>query len=343
MKLLTITVPCYNSAEYMYKNILTLIPIDKSRDVEIIIVNDGSKDDTLKIAKKIQDEYPEYIKIVDKENGGHGSAVNAGIENASGKYFKVVDSDDWVDSEALVKILETLRKLEKSGTDVDMLLSNYIYDKVGVENKRVIRYTKQFAPGQVLSWHDAGHFPLGTFILMHAITYRTQILHDCELKLPNHTFYVDNIFAFKPLPYVKKIYYIDVDFYHYFIGRDDQSVNEKIMINRIDQQLKVNKIMTEEFQKDSALLKTLPKLRRYMFKYLEIITSVSSIMCYLSKDEANYNKKEELWNYIKKTSPSAYRGMKSRVMGIGYSLPGKVGRKICILIYRYEKRKYGFN
>lgn len=80
---------------------------------------------------------------------------------------------------------------------------------------------------------------------MHSVIFRTKLLKDCGLKLPEHTFYVDNIFVFEPLPYVKKMYYMDVNFYRYYIGRADQSVNEQVMIGRIDQQLKVNKIMVD--------------------------------------------------------------------------------------------------
>lgn len=108
MKVLSVAIPCYNSAEYMSKAIESLIP--GGEDIEIIIVNDGSKDDTLKIASEYEKKFPTMIKVVDQENGGHGEAVNAGIRNATGIYYKVVDSDDWVDEEALYKVLEQLRQ-----------------------------------------------------------------------------------------------------------------------------------------------------------------------------------------------------------------------------------------
>lgn len=131
---------------------------------------------------------------------------------------------------------------------------------------------------------------------MHSVIYRTQLLRECGLELPKHTFYVDNIYVYKPLPSVKHMYYMDVDFYRYFIGRDDQSVNEKVMIGRIDQQIKVNKIMIDEF--DLWKIPN-PKLRHYMFNYLEIITVISTIMLIRSGTEENLEKKRELWKYIK--------------------------------------------
>ena len=110
MKLLTFTIPCYNSQDYMRHCIESILP--GGEDVEILIVDDGSKDDTSKIAHEYEEKYPTIVRAVDKENGGHGDAVNAGLDHAEGKYFKVVDSDDWVDEEALYKILDVLKKFE---------------------------------------------------------------------------------------------------------------------------------------------------------------------------------------------------------------------------------------
>lgn len=123
---------------------------------------------------------------------------------------------------------------------------------------------------------------------MHSIIYRTKLLHDCGLELPEHTFYVDNIFAFNPLPYVKKIYYIDTNFYRYYIGRADQSVNEKVMIGRVDQQIKVNKLMVDYLTTTKI---TNRKTYNYMVKYLDIITTVSSIMLIRARTEEAIEKK----------------------------------------------------
>ena len=125
MKYISFAIPSYNSQEYMSHAIESILV--GGEDVEIIIVNDGSSDDTSKIAPEYEEKYPTIIKAVDKENGGHGDAVNSGLTHATGKYFKVVDSDDWVDAEALRKILEFLKKLESEDEEVDMLISNYVY------------------------------------------------------------------------------------------------------------------------------------------------------------------------------------------------------------------------
>mgnify|MGYP000758721899 FL=1 len=193
------------------------------RQVEIIVVNDGSKDGTQKIAERYQEKYPTIVKAVEKENGGHGDAVNCGLAHATGKYFKVVDSDDWVDKEALKKILDAVKGFVDADSPVDMVISNYVYEKVGMKHKKVIRYDNVLPQNQVFRWDDIGRFRLDQYILMHSVIYRTEMLKLCQLELPKHTFYVDNIYVYYPLPHVRTLYYLNVDFYRYFIGREDQS------------------------------------------------------------------------------------------------------------------------
>ena len=120
MKLITFTVPCYNSAAYMDRCVETLLPAGE--EAEIILVDDGSKDDTGKIADAYAEKYPNIVKVIHQENGGHGEGVNQGIRNASGMYFKVVDSDDWLDAEALQKIMQTLRGFAAMEQPVDLLM-----------------------------------------------------------------------------------------------------------------------------------------------------------------------------------------------------------------------------
>ena len=249
MKLLSIAIPCYNSQAYMEKCVESLLV--GGEDVEILIVDDGSSDGTAQIADAYAQKYPTIVKAIHQENGGHGEAVNTGIRNATGLYFKVVDSDDWVNKEAYESILKTLEELIRGPKTVDLFISNFVYEKQGASRKKVMQYRRCLPQGEVFGWNDIGHFPKGKYLLMHSMIYRTKLLHECGLELPKHTFYVDNLFAFEPLPHVKNMYYLDVNFYRYFIGREDQSVNEKVMIKRIDQQLRVNRLMVDAFCKCS--------------------------------------------------------------------------------------------
>ena len=337
MKLLTFAIPCYNSQDYMEKCIDSILV--GGEDVEILIIDDGSKDRTAEIADDYAKRYPTIVKAIHQENGGHGEAVNAGIRNASGIYFKVVDSDDWGDEFAYLQILDKLRELVGSENNLDMLLANYVYEKEGAKHKKVMRQTG-FPRDEVFTWSDIRHFYKGHYILMHSVIYRTQLLRKCGLKLPKHTFYVDNIYVYKPLPFVKTMYYMDVDFYRYYIGRDDQSVNEKVMIGRIDQQIKVNKIMLDDV--DLWSVKN-PKCRKYMFNYLEIITVVTTVMLLRSGTRENLEKKRELWKYIKEKDIRLFHKLRHGIMGNTMNLPGKSGRKISIAAYRISQKVVGFN
>ena len=309
-------------------------------EVEILIVNDGSKDDTAAIAEEYAAAYPDRVKAVHKENGGHGDAVMSGLHAASGLYFKVVDSDDWVDEAALSKVLGVLRAHADKEKQIDMLICNYVYDKEGVAHKHVVRYGNALPENRVMTWDEAGSFRIGQYILMHAAIYRRQLLLDCGLSLPKKTFYVDNLYVYNPLPYVDTFYYLNVDLYHYYIGRSDQSVNEKVMIGRIDQQLRVNRLMMESV--DLAAV-TPARKRAYMRNYLEIITAVSSILLVKAGTEEALEKKKALWADMKRDYPALYRELRSRPLGMLMHLPGAWGRRIMIWGYALSNKIFGFN
>lgn len=342
MKLLTIAIPCYNSAAYMEKCINSLLV--GGEDVEILIVDDGStKDETAEIADRYAAQYPNIIRAIHKENGGHGSAVNAGIANATGLYFKVVDSDDWVQEEAYFKILETLRTIAGGGKHLDMLVSNFVYEKEGEKRKKVMNYRHILPQDRMFTWEDCRHFSKGHYILMHSVIFRTQLLKDCGLKLPEKTFYVDNIYVFEPLLHVENMYYLDVNFYRYYIGREDQSVNESIMISRLDQQIKVNKLMIDFFVEHKSEIAKVKRRYQYMRNYLEIIMTVSSILCIRAESEEKLAVKKELWQYLKQKDKLLYLYLRNGIMGGAMNLPGKGGRKISVEGYRICQRIFNFN
>lgn len=312
-------------------------------EVEIIIVDDGSTDGTAAIADEYAEKYPSIIKAVHQENGGHGEAVNTGLRNATGLYFKVVDSDDWVSISAYKEILKTLENLAGARPLVDMLISNFVYEKEGQKRKKIMSYRSAFPQDRVFTWDDVKFLLKGQYILMHSVIYRTKLLRECELELPKHTFYVDNIFVYHPLPYVKYLYYMNVNFYRYYIGREDQSVNEKVMISRLDQQLKVNYLMIDDYKLTDSKQISNRKLRHYMKNYLEIIMVVSSIIAIRSGTKENLEKKYELWKYLKKKDPKLYYELKWGIMGRSMNLPGRSGRKISETAYKIANKFVGFN
>ncbi len=339
MKLLSVAIPCYNSAAYM-RNCIESLLVGGDR-IEILIVDDGSqKDNTFEIAKEYEEKYPGICKAIHQENGGHGAAVNAGLENATGIYFKVVDSDDHLDPKVFPKVLDKLEEFVYSQEKIDMLVCNFVYDKQGVEHKKVMSYKTAFPQNTPFTWEDVKFFMLGQYILMHSVIYRTELLKSCHLELPRHTFYVDNVYVYYPLPYVKKLYYMNVNLYRYFIGRDDQSVNEAVMIGRIDQQIKVTKLMLGYHD----VLKIQPaKLRKYMLSYLNIMMTVSSILAIRSGTDENMAKKEALWKYLKEQNLPLYIKLRVSFLGQGMNMKSKFGNKLAETGYKITQKFYGFN
>lgn len=175
---------------------------------------------------------------------------------------------------------------------------------------------------------------------MHSVIYRTELLRDCKLELPEHTFYVDNIFVYEPLPHVHTMYYLNVNFYRYFIGRSDQSVNEQVMIGRIDQQIRVTKLMLGYYDVTKIQNR---KLRHYMVRYLEIMMVVCSILAIKSGSEENMEKKKALWEELKKFNPALYLRLRWGFLGQGMNLPGRGGRSLSIAGYKIAQKFFGFN
>jgi hypothetical protein len=221
-----------------------------------------------------------------------------------------------------------------------MLLTNFIYEKEGKKRKTTMRYTNVLPEGELFTWNDIAGFRKGQYILMHSIIYRTSLLRECGLELPHHTFYVDNLYAYIPLKYVKTLYYLDINFYRYYIGRPDQSIQEKIMIKRIDQQLLVNRLMITSININDIGEK---QKREYLFNYLEIITIASSVLLLRAGTEEHLRKKRELWQFIRRHDKQQYNKLRYGVLGWIANLPYFTGRKITLWVYMVSQKIVGFN
>lgn len=339
MKLLTVTVPCFNSQDYMKRCIESLLPA--GNEIEILIIDDGSSDDTGKIADEYERTYPNIVHAIHKENGGHGSGVNAGMQLADGMYFKVVDSDDWFDGDALEKLMRTLRNFENRKDAPDLVVCNYVYDHLEEGRTKVMNYRNLFPTEQLCTWNEMGYFRPSQYLIMHALVYKTEVLKGCGVHLPEHTFYVDNIFANQPLPYVERIFYLDIDLYHYYLGREDQSVNENILMKRIDEQIKVTKIVSR--QTDLTEVKQrYPKLAAYLCRNISIMMAISSIHLLLIQTEDAYRKRRQLWQEIKARDRKLYTKLKYGTLSGFTYLPGKVGGWATLSGYRMAKKVIQF-
>lgn len=347
-KLISFVVPCYNSQDYMERCIDSLLV--GGDDVEIIIVDDGSTDNTGSIADVYANVFPNIVNVVHKENGGHGSGVNAGLKLAQGIYFKVVDSDDWLETEAYERLLKQIKDMvsaEKLPTGdnnhflPDLIVTNYVYDHLMEKTSHIMNYRNVFPVEEVCSWNEIRSFFPSQYLIMHALLFQTSLLRKTGIQLPEHTFFVDNIFAYQPLPLVEKIYYMDINLYHYFIGREDQSVNEKMLMKRIDQQIKVTEIV-ENCVDIGKVREIYPKLANYMYRDVSVMITISSVHLLLIATKEAYVKRKKLWSNMKMQNRRMYYRLHYTTLSGLTCLPGKLGRKVVIEGYRIAKRKYQF-
>lgn len=347
-KTITFGIPCYNSAEYIDHCIESILEgSEYADDVQIVIVDDGSmKDNTPAKADEWAVRYPNIIKAVHQENGGHGIAVMKAVAYADGVYFKNIDSDDWVDGEALKVFLNKLREFvdapSRSGEKpVDLVLSNYVYEHVEDNTQNFVDYRDAVPTGRVIGWDDIGHFKLSQYLLMHALTYRVDVLRSAGIEMPPHTFYVDNVYAYVPFPKVETIYYVDVDLYRYFIGRDDQSVNEKVLTGRVDHYWRVSRVMMHAYHIYDDVKS--PRLRTYMMSYFTIIMAICSVFSKMSDRDDAMDQLEKLWDELRAYDGRMYRHARHGLVGTACNLPGRIGRFVTLGGYHIAQKVVKFN
>ncbi|HBE09614.1 MAG: glycosyltransferase family 2 protein [Eubacterium sp.] len=336
-KLLTIAIPCYNSESYLQRALKSTLIGDNR--IEVLIVDDGSTDKTPEMADAYAAKYPDIIKVIHKENGGHGDAVMTGLANASGKYYKVLDSDDWLNRRALAAVMNFLAENDSMDNNFDMIISDYVYEKAGKKHKKRINYRNVMPVRTPFNWNKLGRFMPWQNILMHSVIYRTTLLRKSGIEMPKHTFYVDNIYVYHPLPFVRKIYYLDVDLYHYVIGRSDQSVNEKVMMSRIDQQVLVTKLMIEDHN-----LRNVENgmLRRYMSQYLAMMMTISTAFLIKIGTPESLAERDKLWSFLKEHS-SQYKYVYRHFLGKAMQMKSKPGMFIIKTGYTISQKLVGFN
>lgn len=215
-KLLTFSIAAYNIEKYIDKLMNSLLVPEILDAIEILVVNDGSKDQTAVMAKQYEKIYPDTVRLIDKENGGHGSTINKGMELARGKYFRALDGDDWVNQEALVMLVKHLETLES-----DMLLMDY--DQC-FENGQVKRVSfPELINGREYSIEELAEKL--NYWEYHTTIYKTELLRNNKICLQEHCFYVDREFLTFPIPYIQTVTYLAMPLYCYRLGTNEQSVS----------------------------------------------------------------------------------------------------------------------
>ncbi|QWT18271.1 glycosyltransferase family 2 protein [Collinsella sp. zg1085] len=234
-KLLTIVVPAYNVAAYLERGLNTYCDTRLSKDLEIIVVNDGSTDETPAIAERFVERMPEVFRLISQENDGHGAAVMTGLAHANGRYFRVVDGDDWVNTEGLLELLETLRAV-----DTDLLIDcKREIDMVSGESRFFPRadtlpHNKVLPMASVLT--DKRLIPQ---IMIHTLTCKTSYLRAQQIELLRHTFYEDYEYVLKATSPARTIVLLDTEVYQYLVGNVNQSVSRASYVARWEDHTRV--------------------------------------------------------------------------------------------------------
>lgn len=298
-KILTIGIPSYNAEKTLEDCLNSLTVQEIIDDIQIIVVNDGSKDKTSEIGHRFEEKYPDSVLVVDKENGGHGSGINTTISYATGKYMKIVDADDAVDKEGFIDLVNNLKE-----TNAELVLSPYYTVNDGT--KEFISY---FRNQETLSKKeitvDEGF--KNVRIAMHAMTYRTDVLKNSPYRIDEHCFYVDVEYSIYYLIYIKNILLLDKPVYCYSIGDENQSINLKNMQKRIDQHTHVCKQMIRFFEKEKkdianpVLLETIEENIVNMILIMEYRVIFS-----LPDRQDSKEKLLDMEGFLKNNSPQLY-------------------------------------
>ncbi len=339
MKLLTVTVPCYNSEAYMERCVNSLLP--GGDELDILLIDDGSTDGTAAIADRYAAEHPGIVRVIHQENGGHGEGINQGLRNARGTYFKVVDSDDRLDTEALGHLLGELRALAERGEEADLIVNDYVYDRAERDAVFSVSYRTVMRPGVVQGWEQIRRFPPHKQFMIHSLIYRTQTLRDMGLTLPKHTFYEDNLYIYRPLPYCKRVYYFDEPLYGYFIGRGDQSINDQVILRRLPQVTAMAEQMITSYT--LAELNRLPDtLRRYMLNNCAGQLSTTCSLQFIANTEESLAMNRRMWQTIRAFDEPLYLKLRATALGRATVLPGRLGRGALVFGYRLVRRVIRF-
>lgn len=298
-KLVTVVVPSYNVENTLGETLDSLLDTKYLEILEIIVVNDGSKDNTVSVAQKYIEKYTESVRLISKENGGHGSTINAGILNATGKYFKVVDGDDWVEKVGWNNFLKKIKD-----TDSDIIVSNYyeVNDKTREKKEKIL--DANIDSETLLDFKNVSNL---INVPMHGFTIRTSILRDNNIVIDEKCFYVDMEFILLPIPYVRTITFFKDFVYLYRVAQENQSISSKGWMAHRNDHIKVVKRLVKELKKDEKIA---PK-ENYIYMENRVVKSIISRFSLGFKFEKDIiqeflNEQKMLDDYLVSEFPNLY-------------------------------------
>ena len=306
--------------------------------VEIIIIDDGSTDRTGAIADAYAEKYPDIVRVIHQENGGHGEGINQGMRHATGTYFKVVDSDDTLSGD-FPAFLDALEGCEAQG-GVDLVVTNYFYVHTDGVGDRAINYSNVLPENRIFGWKDTKAFHMPQMLTIHSCTFRTDLMRRTGNPLPKHVFYEDNLMVYQVLPHVQKMFYMNADLYRYWIGRPDQSVQQSVSIKRYRHQILVTERCFTSFHLDDILE---PKLKTYLKHELFMMFGISISFTRLNRTAESDKDLNAMWQNCISFDPKwgKYFRYDSPLRLI--CIPGKFGWNFTELVYRICNKIVRFN
>lgn len=290
--ILTISIAAYNVEKYI-KQTLDSLAIDKlGGKIEVLIVDDGSKDQTAIIAKQYEEAYPDIFKLISKKNGGYGSTINTSIQYAQGKYFKQLDGDDWFEKENIESFVNHL-----SNIDSDYVLTDYCKVYEGESDSDEVVSIKNMKPYVEYTFSE---FDQGNDLAMHAITVKTEILKNNHIIIDEHCFYTDVEYDLYPLPYVEKLLYIPMTIYCYRLGRDGQSMELKSSIKNYKNHERVCQSLLRFLDQDIDWEFTVDGLskKKYIEKRLEEMVKRQYFLYVLKKYDVSVKKEYLSFDFL---------------------------------------------
>ena len=307
-KILSIAVPSYNVEQYLNKCLDSFSDERLKAGLEVLIVNDGSTDRTEEIAQSYVERYPEIFRLINKENGGHGSAVNAGIENATGKYFRIVDGDDWVHTDNMVKLIGLL---EKVNTDLVVDEKREVHMVTG--NTEFFPLPERVPKERALSFESVCHHAeLFPYIMLHTMSAKTALLKKYGIRLQEHIFYVDIEYIIKTTCESKSITFYNLEIYQYLIGNVNQSVSAQNYVKRYEHH---NQVVKELVRYATAAEVSEP-IRKYLDRRIcLLLNSHYNISLIFNEDrKAGMKQAKDFRQYLKQVNPKYYKATTKRFL-----------------------------
>ena len=299
-KLLTIVIPTYNMQNYLHRCLDSLLLPDKQiEQLEVLVVNDGSKDNSSVIAHEYETKHPNTFRVIDKENGNYGSCINRGLKEATGKYIKILDADDWFDTAEFSRYMDELQRI-----DADMILTNHqVVDDAGNLTRK---YSYDIEPNKLFAFQE--YTEPGVYFAMHSITYRSEMLRSINYHQTEGISYTDTEWVFYPQHGVKTCIYLPYDVYRYVVGREGQTMDSKVLLKSVSHYDTLLRAMVDFANHLSAEDKALYTYQRIEAQIVHLSMGVYRT-CLVLQDAGNYDKEliKAFDDFMKNERPQVYK------------------------------------